>query len=88
MEGEVRVFNTNYTIAAPERTIADELMISNILKTLENPNIKSLYTKEELMVILETVKNHALSSAFNAYQNQMNKTSIVASIPTNNNISR
>ena len=46
-----------------ELDCADELIIANILETLKNPLIFKLMSHEEVMMLAQAAKNHALERA-------------------------
>ena len=54
----------NDTSDASARNLqTDEMMISNMLRALENPLIAKLMTEEELVVTCQVVKSHIVSRA-------------------------
>ena len=48
----------------------DELMISNMINALNNPNILKMLDDEELKMVLQTVKNHIVIKAKMSYEIQ------------------
>ena len=60
-------YSDSYNAAANQ---VDELMISNMLNALNNPNILKMLDDEELKMVLQTVKNHILIKAKMSYEIQ------------------
>ena len=52
-----------YTQYSVQEKQTDELMIANMINALANPNISSLFSKDEYMLLCQVVKNHVVNKA-------------------------
>ena len=52
-----------YTQYRVQEKQTDELMIANMINALANPNISSLFSKDEYMLLCQVVKNHVVNKA-------------------------
>ena len=60
-------YNRDYSVDAIQ---ADELMIANILRVLDNKNVLSIMDEYEYKLLLQVVKNHVVLKASMALEEQ------------------